>query len=58
MNKKLEKVKCFLLDMDGTVYLGDNLIDGAVDAVKRMNERCRALFLIQQQFRRAFRLRF
>ena len=45
MNKKLEKVKCFLLDMDGTVYLGDNLIDGAVDAVKRMNERCRALFL-------------
>ena len=45
MNKKLEKVKCFLLDMDGTVYLGDNLIDGAVDAVKRMNERFRALFL-------------
>ena len=31
--------------MDGTVYLGDNLIDGAVDAVKRMNERFRALFL-------------
>lgn len=45
MNKKLEKVKCFLLDMDGTVYLGNNLIEGAVDAVKRMNERCRAMFL-------------
>ena len=45
MDEKLKNVKCFLLDMDGTVYLGDNLIDGAVDAVKRMNERCRALFL-------------
>ena len=24
--EKLAKVKCFLLDMDGTVYLGDELI--------------------------------
>lgn len=45
MNEKLKKVKCFLLDMDGTVYLDDVLIEGALDAVKRMNERCRAMFL-------------
>lgn len=45
MNEKLAKVKCFLLDMDGTVYLGNRVIDGAVDAVRRMNEFSRALFL-------------
>ncbi len=45
MNEKLKKVKCFLLDMDGTVYLGSNVIDGAIDAVKRMNEYSRAMFL-------------
>lgn len=27
----LEHIKCFLLDMDGTFYLGDTLIDGAQD---------------------------
>lgn len=37
MNEKLKNVKCFLLDMDGTVYLGNRLIDGAIDAVRRMN---------------------
>lgn len=45
MHEKLKDVKCFLLDMDGTVYLDDNLIDGALDAVKRMNDCCRAMFL-------------
>lgn len=27
--KNLKKKKCFLLDMDGTIYLGNNLIEGA-----------------------------
>ena len=31
MLEKLKNVKCFLLDMDGTFYLGDNLIDGSLD---------------------------
>jgi ribonucleotide monophosphatase NagD (HAD superfamily) len=26
----LENIKCFLLDMDGTFYLGEKLIDGAL----------------------------
>ncbi|MBQ8954176.1 MAG: HAD-IIA family hydrolase [Clostridia bacterium] len=32
--KKLSDVKCFLLDMDGTFYLGDRLIDGSLDFIK------------------------
>ena len=28
---KLRRVRCFLLDMDGTFYLGDRLIDGSLD---------------------------
>ena len=31
--------------MDGTVYLGNKLIDGAIDAVNRMNAFSRAMFL-------------
>ena len=29
----LKGVKLFVLDMDGTVYLGDQLIDGALDFI-------------------------
>ena len=38
----LKKVKCFLLDMDGTIYLGDNVIDGThefLDILKKQNKR-------------------
>ena len=28
---RLRRVRCFLLDMDGTFYLGDRLIDGSLD---------------------------
>ncbi len=45
MNEKLKKVKCFLLDMDGTVYLGGKVIDGAIEAVERMNAFSKAMFL-------------
>lgn len=31
IRRKLAPVKCFLLDMDGTFYLGDRLIDGSLD---------------------------
>lgn len=30
MNERLAQVRCFLLDMDGTFYLGDHLLDGAL----------------------------
>ena len=38
----LNKIECFLLDMDGTIYLGDKLIDGANDflvTIKRLGKR-------------------
>lgn len=35
---KLAALRCFLLDMDGTIYLGGNPIDGAVDFVRYLAE--------------------
>ena len=32
----LENIELFLLDMDGTLYLGDEVIDGAIDFVHRI----------------------
>ena len=46
IREKLSQVKCFLLDMDGTFYLGDNLIEGSLDflaALKQTGRKC--LFL-------------
>ncbi len=31
IREKLKNIRCFLLDMDGTFYLGDRLIDGSLD---------------------------
>lgn len=31
MNSDIKNIKCYLLDMDGTFYLGDELIDGSLD---------------------------
>ena len=33
MTSKLDPVRCFLLDMDGTFYLGDKLLDGSLDFI-------------------------
>jgi 4-nitrophenyl phosphatase len=33
MSERLARVRCFLLDMDGTFFLGDRLIDGALDFI-------------------------
>lgn len=43
--KNLSEIKCFLLDMDGTVYLGGKLINGAKEAVARMRAAGRVLFV-------------
>ena len=34
----LSKVKCFALDMDGTIYLGEQWIDGALQFLHRIGE--------------------
>ena len=40
MTKKeaLQGVGLFVLDMDGTVYLGNRLIDGALDFIRKVEE--------------------
>ena len=35
---QLSDVKCFLLDMDGTFYLGGNLIPGSLEFIQRVVE--------------------
>ena len=36
--KRLNDVKLFLLDMDGTFYLGNQLIEGSLDFIRRVQE--------------------
>ena len=36
--KRLADVKLFLLDMDGTFYLGDRLIEGSLSFIRRLQE--------------------
>lgn len=46
MNLSLEKIELFLLDMDGTFYLGDRLLPGALDFVETLrHQEKRFLFL-------------
>jgi HAD superfamily hydrolase (TIGR01457 family) len=48
MNKthSLADVRCFLLDMDGTFYLGDHLIEGALEFIEVLRQQgCEYLFL-------------
>jgi 4-nitrophenyl phosphatase/NagD protein len=37
--QRLRDVRCFLLDMDGTFYLGDRLIDGALSFIEVLRAR-------------------
>lgn len=39
VHQKLGKIKCFLLDMDGTVYLGNQLLPGARDFIDYLIEK-------------------
>jgi len=42
----LEQIKCFMLDMDGTIYLGNELISGALDFLKTIeNQNKEFIFL-------------
>ena len=36
---RIKDIKCFLLDMDGTIYLGNKLIDGAKEFLMSLNEK-------------------
>lgn len=34
----LKKVKCFILDLDGTFYLGDKIYDGSIDFLRQLEK--------------------
>ena len=40
-----KEIDCFLLDLDGTVYFGNRLIDGVKEAIERMRLTKRVIFL-------------
>ncbi|WP_410177088.1 hypothetical protein [Thermoclostridium stercorarium] len=45
----LKTKKLFVLDMDGTFYLGDRLIDGSLDFIKKL-EATGKQYLFYEQF--------
>ena len=44
-------MKAYILDLDGVIYRGSNLIGGAVDAVNRLQDRAKVLFLTNNSTR-------
>lgn len=56
LGKRLSQVRCFMLDMDGTFYLGDRLLEGSLDfldALERTGRR--ALFVTNNSSKSADR---
>lgn len=50
----LRETRCFLLDMDGTFYLGDRLLEGSLDFLESLRRTGRkALFLTNNSSKRA-----
>lgn len=41
MGESLKEIECFALDMDGTIYLGEQWIDGALDFLRALEEKGR-----------------
>src|SRR5512145_509318 len=51
-NKRLSEVRCFLLDMDGTFYLGEQLLPGASKFLELLRQQGREyLFLTNNSSR-------
>lgn len=44
--EKLANIKCFMLDMDGTFYLGDRLLQGSLDFLRRVQETGRTVLFV------------
>lgn len=52
MNNPLTQIRCFLLDMDGTFYLGEQLLEGALEFLEVLQQRgCDYLFLTNNSSR-------
>lgn len=44
--QKLKQIKCFLMDMDGTIYLGDRLLPGAREWLSLLDKRKIAYYFL------------
>ena len=50
--RKVRRAKCFALDMDGTVYLGDEVLPGAIELIRYLRENgIRPVFLTNNSSR-------
>lgn len=38
IRERLKNIRCFILDMDGTFYLSDRLLDGSIDFINKVKE--------------------
>jgi HAD superfamily hydrolase (TIGR01457 family) len=43
---KFKKIKCFVLDMDGTIYLSNKLIDGALEFLDKLTEQSKKFLFL------------
>lgn len=46
LRQRLAPVKCFMLDMDGTFYLGDRLLDGSLDFLNTIERTGRRVLFV------------
>ena len=44
--EKLQQIRCFLMDMDGTIYLGSQLLHGAADWLNLLDDRGIAYYFL------------
>ena len=44
MLERLKKIKLFVLDMDGTIYLDSTPLEGAIDFCKKLEERGKLVY--------------
>jgi 4-nitrophenyl phosphatase len=44
--EKLQQIRCFLMDMDGTIYLGSQLLPGAADWLNLLDDRGIAYYFL------------
>lgn len=49
----MHELKLFLIDMDGTIYLGDKVIDGAIDFIRALEETGREYIYLTNNSSRA-----
>ena len=47
---KLKELECFVFDMDGTVYLGEEVIPGAIELLDEIERQGKRFFFFTNNF--------